>query len=69
MLCDTGGRIWRVVVQAASGHDSRGAQPILPARQQVHPAWASRLRIVLTDSAYHGRFAQQVRAGLAAPGG
>lgn len=60
--CDTGGRIWRVVVHAANGHDSRGAQPLLPARQQLRPAWASRLRSVLPDKAYQGCFAQQVQA-------
>ena len=60
--CDTGGRIWQVVVHAASGHDSRAAQPLLPQRDQLRPAWASRLRTVLTDSAYQGRFAQQVQA-------
>jgi transposase len=62
VLCDTGRRIWRVAVHAASGHDSRGAQPLLPARHHVSPAWASRLRTVLTDSAYQGRLAQQVCA-------
>ena len=62
VLCDTGGRIWRVQVHAASGHDSRGAQPLLPARHHLCPAWASRLCTVLTDRAYQGRFAQQVRA-------
>lgn len=62
VLCDTGGRIWQVVVHAASGHDSRAAQPLLPRRDQLSPAWASRLRTVLTDSAYQGRFAQQVQA-------
>lgn len=25
VLCNTGGRSWRVVVHAANGHDSRGA--------------------------------------------
>ncbi|RZL16068.1 MAG: IS5 family transposase [Hymenobacter sp.] len=60
--CDTGGRIWQVVVHAANGHDSRGAQPLLPVRNQLRPAWASRLRSVLTDKAYQGRFAQQVQA-------
>jgi transposase len=62
VLCDTDGRIWQVVVHAANGHDSRGAQPLLPARTQLRPAWASRLRSVLTDKAYQGRFAQQVQA-------
>lgn len=62
VLCDTGGRIWRVVVHAANGHDSRSAQPLLPARHHLRPAWASRLRTVLTDSAYRGHFAQRVRA-------
>jgi transposase len=62
VLCDTGRRIWRVVVHAANGHDSRGAQPLLPTHNQLHPAWASRLRSVLTDKAYQGRFAQQVQA-------
>jgi transposase len=38
VLCDTGGRIWQVVVHAANGHDSRGAQPLLPARNQLRPA-------------------------------
>jgi len=54
--------MWRVQVHAANGHDSRGAQPLLPARHRLRPAWTSRLRTVLTDSAYRGRFAQQVRA-------
>lgn len=49
-------------MHAANGHDSRAAQPLLPRRDQLHPAWASRLRTVLTDSAYQGRFAQQVQA-------
>jgi transposase len=62
VLCDTGGRIWCVVVHAANGHDSRGAQPLLPARHQLRPAWASRLRSVVTDKAYQGRFARQVQA-------
>jgi len=52
VLCDTGGRIWRVVVHAANGHDSRGEQPLLPTQSQLRPAWASRLRSVLTDKAY-----------------
>ncbi|MBG8553733.1 transposase [Hymenobacter guriensis] len=34
----------------------------MPRREQLRPGWASRLRTVLTDRAYHGRFAQQVRA-------
>ena len=38
VLGDTGGRIWQVVVHAADGHDSRGAQPLLPARNQLRPA-------------------------------
>lgn len=62
VLCDTGGRIWRVVVHAANGHDSRGAQPLLPDQRQLRPAWASRLRSVLTDKAYQGRFVRQVQA-------
>lgn len=49
------------MVHAPNGHDSRGAQPLLPTRQQLRPAWASRLRSVLTDKAYQGRFAQQVQ--------
>lgn len=62
LLCDTGGSIWRVVVYAANGHDSRGAHPLLPDPSQLRPAGASRLRSVLTDKAYQGRFAQQVQA-------
>ena len=62
VLCDTGGRIWRVAVHAASGHDSRHAHSLLPVRHHLRPAWASRLRTVLTDKAYVGRFAQQVHA-------
>ena len=62
VLCDTGGRIWGVVVHAANGHDSRGAQPLLPTQGQLRPAWASRLRSVLTDKAYQGCFARQVQA-------
>jgi transposase len=62
VLCDTGGRIWRVAVHAANGHDSRAAQPLLPPRQGLRPAWASRLRIILTDKAYRGRFTRQVQA-------
>ena len=62
VLCDTGGRIWQVAVHAASGHDSRAAHALLPRREQLRPAWASRLRTVLTDSAYQGHFARQVRA-------
>jgi len=50
VLCDTGGRIWQVAVQAASGHDSRTAHCLLPRRDQLRPAWASRLRIVLTQA-------------------
>lgn len=42
VLCDTGGRIWRVVVHATNRHDSRGAQPLLTACNQLRPAWASR---------------------------
>jgi hypothetical protein len=30
VLCDTGGRIWRVHVHAANGHDSRAARTLLP---------------------------------------
>ena len=48
VLCDTGGRIWKVVVHAANGHDSRGAQPLLPALNKLRPAWASRLRSVMS---------------------
>lgn len=55
---DTGGRIWRVVVHVANSHDSRGAQSLLPDPNHLLPAWASRLRSVLTDKAYQGRFAQ-----------
>ena len=62
VLCDTGGRIWRVHVHAANGHDSRAAAPLLPTPTQLRPAWASRLRRVLTDKAYCGRFAQHVQA-------
>jgi transposase len=62
LLCDTGGRIWRVDVHAANSHDSRAAQPLLPTCQALRPAWASRLRVVLTDIAYWGRFARQVLA-------
>lgn len=60
VLCDTGGRIWQVVVHAANDHDSRGACPLRPACDQFRPAWASRLRSILTDNAYKGRFARQV---------
>jgi len=62
VLCDTGGRIWRVVVHAANGHDSRGAHSLLPTRSQLRPAWASRLRSILTDKAYQEHVAQQVQA-------
>jgi transposase len=62
VLCDTGGRIWRVLVYAANGHDSRAARPLLPLATHLRPAWASRLRMVLTDKAYRGRFAQHVQA-------
>jgi transposase len=61
VLCDTGGRIWRVHVHAANGHDSRAARPLLPVPTHLRPAWASRLRKVLTDKAYCGQFAQQVQ--------
>ncbi|MFD1874954.1 transposase [Hymenobacter bucti] len=49
-------------MHAANGHDSRGANPLLPARNQLRPVWASRLRSVLTDRAYQGRFAHYVQA-------
>jgi transposase len=62
VLCDTGGRIWRVAVHATNGHDSRAAQPLLPPRQRLRPAWASRLRIILTHKVYRGRFTRQVQA-------
>ncbi|OGX87951.1 IS5 family transposase [Hymenobacter coccineus] len=62
VLCDTGGRIWQAAVHAASRHDSRAAHVLLPPQTALRPAWASRLRTVLTDSAYQGRFAQQVQA-------
>lgn len=62
VLCDTSGRIWRVHVHAANGHDSRAAQPLLPRCDQPRPARANRLRIVPMDSACQGRFAQQVQA-------
>lgn len=51
-----------MAVHAANSHDSHTAQPLLPTRQALRPAWASRLRVVLTDSAYRGRFARQVLA-------
>ncbi|MGI4759317.1 MAG: transposase [Janthinobacterium lividum] len=62
VLCDTGGRIWPAAVHAANGHDSRAAHLLLPTRTALRPAWASRLRTVLTDKAYQGQFAQQVHA-------
>lgn len=62
VLCDTGGRIWQVVVHAANGHDSRAAPALLPRVDQLRPAWASRLRTVLTDRAYRGQFARHVQA-------
>lgn len=62
LLCDTGGRIWRVTVHAVNGHDSRAAQPWLAAPHTLRPAWAARLRTVMTDKAYQGRFARQVQA-------
>ena len=37
-------------------------EALLPRREQLRPAWASRVRTVLTDSAYQGQFAQQVQA-------
>jgi transposase len=62
VLCHTDGRIWRVAVHTANGHDSRGAQTLLPDQSQLRPAWASCLRSVLADKAYQGRFVRQVRA-------
>jgi transposase len=62
LLCDTGGRIWRATVHAANGHDSRAAQPLLPARYTLCPAGTARLRTVLTDKGYRGRFERQVQA-------
>lgn len=62
LLGDSGGRSWRVVVHAANGPDRRAAQPLLPARQGLRPAWAARLRSVLTDKAYRGQFARQGQA-------
>ncbi|NKI91326.1 transposase [Hymenobacter sp. 1B] len=35
VLCDTGGHIWRVLVHAANGHDSRAARPLLPAAKRT----------------------------------
>ena len=46
LLRDTGGRIWRVTVHAANGHDSQAAQPLLPAPHTLRPAWATQLRTV-----------------------
>jgi transposase len=51
---------------APNDHHSRGSQPLLPARNQLRPAGASRLRSVWTGKAYQGRFARQVPA-LAGP--
>jgi hypothetical protein len=62
VLCNTGGRIWQAAVHAANGHDSRAAHILLPARTVLRPAWASRLRTILTDKAYQGQFAQQAHA-------
>lgn len=62
VLCGTGGQVWRVAVHAASGQDSRGGYALLPQCQDLRPVWVSRLRTVLTDNAYRGRFARQVQA-------
>ena len=62
VLCDTGGRIWRVQAHAANGHDSRAAPSMPPLARQLRPAWASRLRRVLTDTAYCGQFAHHGHA-------
>ncbi|OON70354.1 IS5 family transposase [Hymenobacter sp. CRA2] len=55
ILVDTGGRIWAAHVHAANGHDS-AAVALLPHR----PWWGWRLRAVLTDNGYRGRFAQHL---------
>lgn len=62
VLCDTGGRIWRVQAHAANGCDSRAARSMPLLATQLRPAWASRLRRVLTDTAYCGRCAHHVHA-------
>lgn len=47
VICDTDRRIWRVVVHAADEHDSRGAQLLLPACNQLRPTWAIILHITI----------------------
>ena len=55
------GRILACRVHAANGHDGRQACQLLPSR----PTWGERLRTVVTDKSYRGRFARHLmRLGL-----
>jgi transposase len=53
---DSGGRLWAVHVHAANDHDSRAGCHLLWHLKQVR----ARLKVVLTDSGYRGRFADWV---------
>ncbi|AMJ67746.1 hypothetical protein AXW84_21725 [Hymenobacter sp. PAMC 26628] len=62
IVSDVQGRIFARRVHAANGHDGVEALRLLPAR----PAWGPRLRTIVTDKGYRGRFARHVLAlGLA----
>ncbi|GAC1604694.1 MAG: hypothetical protein NVS3B25_33990 [Hymenobacter sp.] len=61
ILNDVDGRILACRVHAANGHDGGEARHLLPRR----PVWGTRLRTVVTDKSYRGRFAQHLsRLGL-----
>ena len=55
LLVDTGGRLWRVVVHAANGHDGPGGSPLLEDLE----AFDMRLEKILGDGAYVGVFAKK----------
>jgi len=62
IITDVEGRILACRVHAANGHDGVEALALLPAR----PRWGQRLRTVVTDKGYRGRFARHLsRLGLA----
>lgn len=62
IITDVQGRILACRVHAANGHDGGEAQLLLPHRP---PGWGARLRTVVTDKGYQGRFRRHLaRLGL-----
>lgn len=63
LLTDVQGRILTCRVHAANGHDGSQARQLLPHRPR---GWGTRLRTVVTDKGYRGRFTRHLaRLGLA----